>query len=128
MVSNAGTLLGVADALEGKPVTHKYLTVAGCVERPSVLHVPIGMSFEECIRLAGGPDRKTAGGGCCVVAGGPVMGRPVCPGETGAEVVTKTTSGIIVLPEDHYLERRRRLSPARMKNRARAACIQCSMC
>jgi Na+-translocating ferredoxin:NAD+ oxidoreductase RnfC subunit len=128
VVSNAGTLLGVADALEGKPVTRKYLTVAGCVERPSVLCVPIGTPFEECIRLAGGPDRKAAGDGCCVIAGGPVMGRPVSPGQTGAEVVTKTTSGIIVLPEDHYLERRQRLSPVHMKNRARAACIQCSMC
>ncbi|MDR1618346.1 MAG: 4Fe-4S dicluster domain-containing protein [Treponema sp.] len=128
VVSNAGTLLGVADALEGKPVTHKYLTVAGAVERPSVLHVPIGTGFEECIRLAGGPDRKAAGAGCCVIAGGPVMGRPVSPAEMGAEVVTKTTSGIIVLPEDHYLERRQRLSPVHMKNRARASCIQCSIC
>jgi Na+-translocating ferredoxin:NAD+ oxidoreductase RnfC subunit len=128
VVSNAGTLLGVADALEGKPVTHKYLTVAGAVERPSVLRVPIGTSFEECIRLAGGPDRKAAGEGCCVIAGGPIMGRPVGPEQAGAEVVTKTTSGIIVLPEDHYLERRQRLSPVHMKNRARAACIQCSIC
>jgi Na+-translocating ferredoxin:NAD+ oxidoreductase RnfC subunit len=128
VISNAGTLLGVADALEGKPVTHKYLTVAGCVERPSVLHVPIGAGFEECIRLAGGPDKRAAGTGFFVIAGGPVMGRPVSPGGTGAEVVTKTTSGIIVLPEDHYLERRQRLSPVHMKNRARAACIQCCMC
>jgi Na+-translocating ferredoxin:NAD+ oxidoreductase RnfC subunit len=127
VVSNVGTLLGVADALEGKPVTHKYLTLAGAVARPSVLRVPIGTPFEECIRLAGGLSGK-ASAGCCVIAGGPVMGRPVSPEETGAETVTKTTSGIIVLPEDHYLERRQRLSPVHMKNRARAACIQCSMC
>ncbi|MDR1899724.1 MAG: 4Fe-4S dicluster domain-containing protein [Treponema sp.] len=128
VVSNAGTLLAVADALEGKPVTRKYLTVAGCVKRPSVLHVPIGMGFEECIRLAGGPDRKAAG--CFVIAGGPVMGKSAVPesGRADSGVVTKTTSGIVVLPEDHYLERRQRLSPAHMKNRARAACIQCSIC
>jgi Na+-translocating ferredoxin:NAD+ oxidoreductase RnfC subunit len=128
VVSNVGTLLGVADALDGKPVTHKYLTVAGAVERPSVLHVPIGTGFEECIRLAGGPDRKAAGIGRFVIAGGPVMGRPVSPEGIGTEVVTKTTSGIIVLPEDHYLERRQRISPVHMKNRARASCIQCNMC
>jgi Na+-translocating ferredoxin:NAD+ oxidoreductase RnfC subunit len=128
VVSNVGTLLGVADALEGKPVTHKYLTLAGAVERPSVLRVPIGTPFEECIRLAGGLSGKVRDAGCCVIDGGPVMGRPVSPGETGAGTVTKTTSGIIVLPEDHYLERRQRLSPVHMKNRARAACIQCSMC
>jgi Na+-translocating ferredoxin:NAD+ oxidoreductase RnfC subunit len=46
----------------------------------------------------------------------------------GAAVVTKTTSGIIVLPEDHYLERRQRLSPEHMKNRARASSLQCCMC
>ncbi|MDR1929175.1 MAG: SLBB domain-containing protein [Treponema sp.] len=124
VVSNAGTLLSVADALEGKPLTHKYLTVSGSVERPLVLHAPIGMSFAECIKQAGGLKTSRP----FVIAGGPLMGRPVDAGALDAEAVTKTTSGIIVLEEGHYLDLRRRITPLHMKNRAHAACIQCSMC
>ncbi|MDR0589994.1 MAG: SLBB domain-containing protein [Spirochaetaceae bacterium] len=124
VISNAGTLLAVADALEGKPVTHRYLTVTGEVLRPGVFRVPVGLGFEECIALAGGakiPDYFT-------ITGGPVMGRVNDPAAAEAPVVTKTTNGIILLPGDHYLRRRNEISPAHMKNRARSACIQCTLC
>jgi Na+-translocating ferredoxin:NAD+ oxidoreductase RnfC subunit len=124
VVSNAGTLLSVADALDGKPLTHKYLTVTGGVKQARVLHVPIGMSFAQCIERCGGISVSRP----FVLAGGPIMGRPVDPESLANEGVTKTTSGIVVLEEDHYLDRRRRITPLHMKNRARAACIQCSMC
>lgn len=124
VVSNAGTLLSVGEALKGRPLTHKYLTMAGEVADPVVLRVPIGMSFADCIDRAGG----TLCADYCVIAGGPVMGRPIEAGALDDEVVTKTTSGIIVLKADHYLKRRRLIPVEHMKNRARAACIQCSMC
>jgi Na+-translocating ferredoxin:NAD+ oxidoreductase RnfC subunit len=124
VVSNAGTLLSVADALEGKPLTHKYLTVTGRVKQPMVLHVPIGLSFAECIERCGGVQTSRP----FILAGGPLMGRPVDAENLGNEAVSKTTSGIIVLEEDHYLDRRRRVPPLHMKNRAHASCIQCSMC
>jgi Na+-translocating ferredoxin:NAD+ oxidoreductase RnfC subunit len=127
VISNAGTLLGVADALEGKPVTHKYLTVAGCVDEPAILRVPIGISFAECIALAGGAN-STAGADYFAIAGGPIMGRPVAAADLASEPVIKTTSGIIVLPVDHYLQRRQHISTRHMKNRARSVCIQCSIC
>jgi Na+-translocating ferredoxin:NAD+ oxidoreductase RnfC subunit len=124
VISNAGTLLSVADALEGKPVTHRYLTVTGEVARPAVFRVPVGLSFEECIALAGGarvPDYFT-------ITGGPVMGRVNDPESPEAPVVTKTTGGIVLLPADHYLRRRHETPLAHMRNRARSACIQCTMC
>jgi Na+-translocating ferredoxin:NAD+ oxidoreductase RnfC subunit len=124
VISNAGTFLSVADALEGKPVTHKYLTVTGEVVRPAVVRVPVGFSFKECIELAGGariPDYFT-------ITGGPVMGRVNDPESAEAPVVSKTTGGIIVLPKNHYLQRRNGIPLLHMKNRARAACIQCTLC
>jgi Na+-translocating ferredoxin:NAD+ oxidoreductase RnfC subunit len=124
VVSNAGTLLAVADALEGKPLTHKYLTVSGAVARPLVLRVPIGTGFLECIERAGGVTSARP----FIIAGGPLMGRPVDAASLDRETVTKTTSGIIVLEEGHYLELRQRITPLHMKNRAHAACIQCSLC
>jgi Na+-translocating ferredoxin:NAD+ oxidoreductase RnfC subunit len=124
VVSNAGTLLSVADALEGRPVTHKYLTVTGEVARPGVFRVPVGLSYAECIALAGGAKIRDY----FTITGGPVMGRLKDPDSPEDQVVTKTTSGIIVLPADHYLQRRNGIPLAHMRNRARAACIQCTLC
>ena len=42
--------------------------------------------------------------------------------------MTKTTSGILILPEEGAIGRASRISLAHMKNRAAAACIQCSYC
>lgn len=58
VVSNVATMLGISDAMEGKPFTEKYLTVTGEVRNPSVLHVPVGTSFEACIALAGGAKKS----------------------------------------------------------------------
>jgi Na+-translocating ferredoxin:NAD+ oxidoreductase RnfC subunit len=124
VISNAGTLLSVAEALEGKPVTHKYLTVTGEVARPGVFRVPLGLSYGECIALAGGAKI----GDYFTITGGPVMGRLKDPDSPEDQVVTKTTSGIILLPADHYLQRRNEIPLIHMRNRARAACIQCTMC
>lgn len=124
VVDNVATVLAVADAMEGRPFTHKYLTVTGEVREPAVLHVPVGTTFERCIALAGGL-RTTD---CVIVSGGPVMGRYMTKEEGLKASVTKTTSGILVLPD--YKSRARAQGPnvAHMLNRARSACIQCSFC
>jgi Na+-translocating ferredoxin:NAD+ oxidoreductase RnfC subunit len=80
------------------------------------------MSFAECVKLAGGATVDKP----FVLAGGPLMGKSVNDLEN--ESVTKTTSGIIVLPAGHYLERRRAISIEHIQNRARSACIKCSTC
>ena len=123
-VTNVATACAVRDAMEGVPFTHKYLTVAGAVKEPMVLRVPVGTSFGDCLRLAGGPvpERWVA------VSGGPMMGKILSMEEAMASHVAKTTSGILVLPEDGYLGSARQISLEHMKNRAAAACIQCSYC
>lgn len=123
-VSNVATMAAVSDAMAGKPFTQKYLTVNGAVAEPKILCVPIGTSYTDCIRLAGGAtlDRWIA------MNGGPMMGRPLSMVEAGSAVVTKTTSGILILPEDGTIGNANKISLAHMKNRAAASCIQCSYC
>ena len=124
VVDNVATLLCISDAMDGVPFTEKYLTVTGDVARPCVLRVPVGTSFRECIELAGG----ALGNSWFVVSGGPMMGRRIPMEAAAKEVVTKTTSGILVLPPDGYHARSHELQIRTMLNRARSACIQCSSC
>ena len=124
VVDNVGTVLAIADALEGKPVDTKYLSVTGDVERPLMFHVPIGTPVREVLDAAGA--RRGAYG---LSLGGLMMGK-VLPDEAAidAAVVTKTTGNLLVLPKDHMLFERAALSPQRMIRQAAAACIQCKMC
>ena len=57
-----------------------------------------------------------------------MMGRSMTWDQAKREVVTKTTSGILVLPADGAHAQRYQLSVEKMLNRARSACIQCSYC
>lgn len=124
IVDNVATIAAVADAAEGIPFTDKYLTVTGEVRRPSILKVPVGTSLEQCIEMAGG----VASDRVMVVSGGPMMGIPLSWAEAMERTVTKTTSGILVLPEDGAVDRRRKTEIRHMLNRARSACIQCTFC
>ncbi len=123
-VSNAATMAAVYDAMEGRPFIRKYLTVAGAVKEPKILCVPVGTSYADCLRQAGGAtvERWVA------VNGGPMMGKVLSMEEAGAAVVTKTTSGILILPEESAIAQANKISLAHMKNRAAASCIQCSYC
>ena len=121
VVDNVATVLAVADALEGRPFTHKYLTVTGEVKRPVILRVPVGTGFDRCIALAGGTDLED----CVIVSGGPAMGRYMDKEEGLRQHVTKTTSGILVLP---FGDGAYNTGVDRMLSRAASACIQCSFC
>lgn len=121
VVDNVATVLAVADALEGRPFTHKYLTVTGEVKRPVILRVPVGTGFDRCIALAGGTDLED----CVIVSGGPAMGRYMDKEEGLRQHVTKTTSGILVLPSGDGAYN---TGVDRMLSRAASACIQCSFC
>jgi Na+-translocating ferredoxin:NAD+ oxidoreductase RnfC subunit len=118
VVNNVETLINIG---AGKPVTHKYLTVAGAVKDPVTLRVPIGMSLREVIEAAGGAavDRSE------VIVGGAMMGRLAT---TLEEPVTKTTGGLLVFPDDHPLVERYRQSWKQIERIGRAACDQCSFC
>ncbi len=120
IVFNVETVYNVFRALEGSPVTHKYVTVAGEVKKPTTFLAPIGTTLGELIDAAGGETVEDP----AYVVGGPMMGY------LGArnEVVTKTTNAVIVLPHDHYVVMRKSSNVAIDMKRAMAACCQCRYC
>jgi Na+-translocating ferredoxin:NAD+ oxidoreductase RnfC subunit len=124
VVDNVATIYAVYEAMHDIPFTQKYLTVTGEVKKPVILKVPVGTSFRRCIELAGGALLDDF----FVVSGGPMMGRPVPMDALDGAFVTKTTSGILVLPPDSYHATQNAVSIPHMLNRARSACIQCTSC
>lgn len=121
VVSNVGTLTNVADAVDGKPVIMRYVTVTGEVTSPGVIRVPVGTSVRDVISFAGG----AKGGAEDFVAylGGPMMGRPV---DDLDEPITKTTGGVVLLPGDHPLVKR--VLPRIELRRAKSCCEACRFC
>lgn len=119
-VFNVETVYNVHRALSGENVTHKYVTVAGEVNRPMTLRVPLGVSVGELIDYAGGSTLDDY----AIVLGGPMMG------SLGSryDVVKKTTNAILVLPTDHYIVKKKQENTAIDINRAMAACCQCTYC
>jgi Predicted NADH:ubiquinone oxidoreductase, subunit RnfC len=120
VAANVETLVNVAEALVGKAVTAKYVTVTGAVARPLTIKVPVGISVREAIELAGG----AAIDDYAVIDGGPMMGKIVSP----TAVVTKTTGGFIVLPRQHPVIVRKTLPWPVIANRAKAVCCNCRAC
>ena len=62
------------------------------------------------------------------VSGGPMMGKFLTKAQLERAVVTKTTSGILVLPAGGWHQRKEAVPVERMLRQARAACIQCAAC
>ena len=124
VVDNVGTVLNIADALEGKAVTEKYLSVVGEVTHTMQLHVPIGTSVLECVRAA-----KPTISEFALIMGGPMMGkRLTSQAEIEQAVVTTTTGNIMVLPKDHYLFKKTALPMETVRKQTKSACLQCKMC
>ncbi len=126
VVSNVGTLANVAQAQRGQPVTQRLLTVAGEVRRPVTIRVPVGTPVRQVLSYAGGA--ALPAGEFAVLLGGPLMGRLLnAPGDLDTPV-TKTTGGVVVLPADHYLVRRKSRPVSTNVRWARSACDQCRDC
>lgn len=121
MVLNAETLINIKNAIEGKAVVNKYLTVAGAVNKPITAVVPVGTPFIRLLQLSGLSGLE----GYEVINGGPLMGRLCDPTK---EVVTKTTKGIVVLPSSHTLIQKKKVRVQTVVKRASSACCQCRMC
>lgn len=121
VVCNVESAVNVANALEGVAVTDTYVTVAGAVERPVTLKIPVGTLVSEVLAVAGVKDFK----GISVIDGGPMMGKVL---ENLAQPVTKVTKGLLALPKDHQLLQKKRLSIKDMVRRSKSVCIQCAMC
>ncbi len=120
-VFNVETVLNIDRAIcSGAPVTHKYVTVAGAVNRPQTYCVPLGTSFAELIRMSGGVSCEDYE----ILSGGPMTGML----SHKNAVVTKTTNGILVMPEQHIIIQKRKAKTEISVNRAKSACCQCRMC
>lgn len=124
VVSNIATLYCIYEAMDGIPFTKKYLTVTGEVRQPVVALVPVGTPVSRCLELAGGTPLSDY----VVVNGGPMMGKLMTEEEASRAFVTKTMSGLIVLPADSNLAQRSEVTVKHLLNRAKSACIQCSFC
>ena len=117
-VANVETLINIG---LDRPVTHKYLTVAGAVENPVTLRVPVGITIGEVIEAAGGATVSDIG----VLMGGVMMAKPAASLDIP---VTKTTGGIVVLPASHSLIRRHNAPMIQVNRIGRSACDQCRFC
>ncbi len=120
VVNNVQTLINVARAVEGIPVTTRTLTVTGAVKNPITVTVPIGTSIRDVLQLAGGVSKELA-----YINGGPMMGTLIT--DLSASV-TKTTGGLIALPNDHMLIQRKRMTVDNILRIAKTVCEQCNFC
>jgi Na+-translocating ferredoxin:NAD+ oxidoreductase RnfC subunit len=121
VVQNVATLANIASAVKGEPVTTKVVTVGGEIKKPGVHVVPIGLSIYDLIAACGGSIIEDF----VVLLNGPMMGKLASPKN---EVVTKTTSGIFILPKESPLASRF-LRPLSADIRlSRGACEQCRYC
>ncbi|MFC1692664.1 SLBB domain-containing protein [Candidatus Latescibacterota bacterium] len=118
-VSNVATLKQIADALDGKNVTTRVVTIGGEVARPVTIEVPIGTSIRDLVAHAGGMTVDDYE----VVVGGPVMGVISSIDDT----ITKTIGGVVVLPSDHDVIRLKR-QPFRVTKYLAKMCCTCQEC
>lgn len=122
IVYNVETLYNVAAAVKyNAPVTMKWLTIGGNIANPIVTRVPIGVSIAELFEK----NSITIPEGHVVLDGGPSMGKII---NVYTAVVTKTTKGLLILPENSAAVESKRLNGALSIARAETACCQCTRC
>ena len=104
IVSNVGTAKAAADQILGNlPLTKRIVTVTGLVAYPGNYLVPIGTSAKELLQFCGGVTAKENR----IIAGGPMTGPCATSNWNGEDElfhITKSTSGILVLPDAAYEE------------------------
>ncbi|MEA4853137.1 MAG: 4Fe-4S dicluster domain-containing protein [Christensenella sp.] len=122
VVCNVSTLVNIANAIDGKPVTDKLVTVGAQVAHPMTLRVPIGTPISVLLTAAGAPEDMTD---YTVVIGGPCMGKLTKNLDTP---VTKTTGGLLVFHDGHPLLAKKCDNAEREIQLAKAVCCNCSMC
>ena len=122
IVYNVETLYNVGVAMKfSAKVTMKWLTVGGNVPEPFVVKVPVGTPVRDLFDAYGVvvPD------GHCVLDGGPSMGKLI---DVDTAIVTKTTKGLLILPENIPAVETKRINVELSIARAETACCQCVRC
>ena len=119
VVQNVETILNIG---LGKPVVDKFVSVAGAIEYPATIKVPIGTSYKDIISQF-----KVNVENFVVRTGGLMMGKLETDLNT---VVSKRTGAIIILPHDHHCVKiYKRFSSEHDTDRiAKASCDQCNFC
>jgi Na+-translocating ferredoxin:NAD+ oxidoreductase RnfC subunit len=121
VVANVETFVNIAKAAAGKPVTHKMVTIAGAVKSPVTLSVPLGTTYRDCIAAAGGLTTNDP----ILCLGGLMMGTTTDNLDTP---VTKTSTGVIILPRDHHTIERKLKPKQAQAGIGKSACDQCRYC
>lgn len=120
LVSNAETLYNISLAMDSEPVIEKFLTIAGAVDTPVTVKVPIGVMLNDILHHFRIPldDRVAFIDGVMM---GTISDDPCTP-------IKKTTCGIVILPENHPVVRKRKRSTDQDIRIIKSACDQCSYC
>lgn len=122
IVYNVETMYNLGACVRfGEPVTKKYLTVGGAVDSPTVIRVPIGAKVTDIFKKL----NITLKDGYTVLDGGPSMGKIINP---TTYAVSKTTKGILILPDDSQAVMSKKSNPQMAIVRAETACCQCTRC
>jgi len=119
LVQNVETLYNIS---KQEPVVEKYISVAGAVETPATVKVPIGISYADVLSAF-----QITVPSFAVRAGGLMMGTL---SKDLSNVVTKRTGALIILPTTHYcVTMYERFTTQHDVDRiAKAGCDQCTFC
>ncbi len=120
VVLNAETLYNISHAIDQEPVIEKFITITGAVKKPVTLKVPVGMMLKDMLALLRIPSDDLI-----PIMDGTMMGSIT---EDLTTPIAKTTSGIVLLPNDHPVIQKRRRSVQQDKRIIKSACDQCSYC
>ena len=105
----------------GEPVTKKWVTIAGDIPEAVVVRVPIGTPVSELFEK----NSIEIPEGYAVLDGGPSMGKIIDP---ESAVITKTTKGLLILPENCEAVMTKLIDGDKSVARAETACCQCTRC
>ncbi len=122
IVYNVETMYNVALASKkGAPLTQKWVTIAGDIPEALVVKAPIGTPISELLEKNG----VSVPEGYSLLDGGPSMGKVIDPERA---VVTKTTKGLLILPDSCEAVRTKYIDGEKSVARAETACCQCTRC
>jgi Na+-translocating ferredoxin:NAD+ oxidoreductase RnfC subunit len=119
IVQNVETLYNIGI---NKPVVEKFISVAGAVDRPATIRVPVGISYAEVLSHF-----TITTPNYVVRSGGLMMG---ILEDDLSQVVSRRTGALIVLPPDHHcVTMYRRFATEHATDIiAKAGCDQCNFC
>lgn len=121
VVLNVETAFNIANAASSRPVTEKFLSVAGAVRSPCTLRVPVGTPLKACIEAAGGPTCEDH----VLAVGGPMTGTFT---KDAGLPVDKRTKAVVVVPAGNRIAQNAFLSLHAMSRRTGTACCLCRAC